>query len=252
MASKMGVFSKMVPTTNDTTKLSNFNGEDIDDDIIIMNNGIKLDISPAPSSPIMHNHDLDESHENSHDNANNYLKFEPIDDHEPGRTISHTHNNIHDDDSNEIILNSARTNENTNYSDEIILASSNSIDLDENYYDTNTNNSMDNCKTNQKSIIQAGIQNSRLNNENQHSQNFTIDSNNGSKSKRPKIKKNIKLNSNHVKLKFKSSIQPAMISNQLFTQSQSGIAKLKLQKMDTDKFLNKRKTYHFKNLSNGE
>jgi hypothetical protein len=246
MASKMGVFSKMV-VTNDNSKSEGFGGGAIDD-IIIMNNNIKLDMSSPISSPMINNQIDDDSNENSIDNHENYLKFEQMNnEHKRMPTIHSNHLNDDDDSNDEILLHSARTNENTNYSDEIILVSSNSIDLDDNYYDSNAANDIDECKD--KPFTNNTEKYSSEQNEN-IKDNFLLDPNIKDKPRRQRLRKNLKPNSNF-KSRTKISIQPTMISNQLFAQSQSEIAK-RLHKSNPQKLFNKKKFQIFKNLSNGK
>ena len=237
----MGVFSKMVVVTNDTTKSDGFGVGVIDD--IIMNNSLKLDMSSPISSPIINNN-IDDSNENSIDNHSNFLKYHQID--EP-RAMPHIRNSqMNDDDtSDEIMLHSARTNENTNYSDEIILVSSNSIDLDDNYYDSNVANDINDCKSKQ-------FTNNVEKYSSEQNENFKEDTDLNTKDrqhKRQRIRKNFKSNSNF-KQKNKLSMQPT-ISNQLFAQTQSEIAK-RLNKSNLQKNYNKKKFHIFKNLSNGK
>jgi hypothetical protein len=242
MASKMGVFSKMVVGASDTTKSDGFSSGVIDDII-----GIKLDLSSPISSPMINNH-IDDSNENSIDNQKSFLKFEQID--EP-RTITYNRNShINDDDSNEIMLPTVRTNENTNFSDEIILVSSNSIDLDDNYYDINARHDINDCK--HKSLNNSIEKYSNEQNENFKDHSFLIDSSMKDRHpRRQRVRKNLKPNSNF-KGRTKLSIQPTMISNQLFTQSQSEIARIRLHKSTPQKNFKQKKFHIFKNSSNGE
>ena len=249
----MGVFSKMVVGTNDTLKSEGFGGGVIDD-IITMNNSIKLDMSSPIASPMIDNQ-IDNSNENSIDNHESYLKFEQINAHKamPRARSNHLIGDDDDDDNDstdEIMLHSTRTNENTNYSDEIILLSSNSIDLDDSYYDSNAANDIDNddeCK--EKTFANTTEKYSSEQNENLKEHNFLLDPNvSRDKPRRQRMRKNLKPNSNF-KSRSKLSMQPTIISSQLFTQSQSEIAK-RLHKSNPQKIV-KKKYQIFKNLSNG-